>query len=339
MTDSEIDTAVAALRELILAGERYRLVVAHHLGVTVSESQALSYLLARGPMGQTDLGNALHFTTGSTTSLVDRLERRGFVERVSDPQDRRRNTVQAIRARPQGHRRGKQLDVPRLQRHRPRTSAQPGRVSPHAGRRSTSASPEDADPHGSTHQTAPNTLRPSDRRQPGEGHRPVGGELSWQVPFATEAEIRPPNRRGQRSTPLSSVAVPPASIERQGRPGSSRAEPDLVGPARVNNSQSGALCEEPGSDACGSVGAMGERRRRTITAPRRREHEGAPIDGGQPVRPYFVGHRQRELDVHDEGCHRANRRGPAAKTPGWITAPTAVYVVGVQVRVDSFTVA
>ena len=93
MTESELDAAVAALRELILAGERYRLAVAHHLGVTVSESQALSYLLARGPMGQTDLGNALHFTTGSTTSLVDRLERRGFVERVSDPQDRRRNTV------------------------------------------------------------------------------------------------------------------------------------------------------------------------------------------------------------------------------------------------------
>jgi|SRR6478735_2315791 DNA-binding MarR family transcriptional regulator len=100
MTDSEIDTAVAALRELILAGERYRLVVAHHLGVTVSESQALSYLLARGPMGQTDLGNALHFTTGSTTSLVDRLERRRFVERVPDPQDRRRNTVQLSE---QGH--------------------------------------------------------------------------------------------------------------------------------------------------------------------------------------------------------------------------------------------
>ncbi len=71
----------------------------------------------------------------------------------------------------------------------------------------------------------------------------------------------------------------------------------------MNNSQSGALCEEPGSDTCGSVGAMGERRRRTIAPPRRREHEGAPIDGGQPVRPYFVGHLQR-LDVYDEDWHR-----------------------------------
>ena len=91
--DSETGAAVAALREVILAGERYRLAVAQHLGVTVSESQALSYLLARGPLGPTDLAEALDFTTGSTTSLIDRLERRGLVERFRDPQDRRRVTV------------------------------------------------------------------------------------------------------------------------------------------------------------------------------------------------------------------------------------------------------
>lgn len=92
--DRPVDRAGAGLRELILAGEQYRHVVARYLGLTVSESQAVSYLLARGPMGQKELGDALGFNTSSTTALVDRLERNNIAERVADPTDRRRSTVQ-----------------------------------------------------------------------------------------------------------------------------------------------------------------------------------------------------------------------------------------------------
>ena len=88
------EAAVAALRELILAGEQYRLAAAHHLGLTVSESQAISYLMARGPMGQTELGEALGFNTSSTTALVDRLVRNAVAVRVAHPTDRRRSNVQ-----------------------------------------------------------------------------------------------------------------------------------------------------------------------------------------------------------------------------------------------------
>ena len=88
------EEAVAALREPILAGERYRLAAAQHLGLTVSESQAISYLMARGPMGQTELGQALGFNTSSTTALVDRLVRNAVAERVAHPTDRRRSIVQ-----------------------------------------------------------------------------------------------------------------------------------------------------------------------------------------------------------------------------------------------------
>ncbi|KRF40296.1 hypothetical protein ASG96_05205 [Terrabacter sp. Soil810] len=88
------DDATIALRELILAGERYRIAVAAHLDLTVNESRAISYLLARGPMGQTDLATELGLTTSSTTTLVDRLERREMVRRVPDPSDRRRSTVE-----------------------------------------------------------------------------------------------------------------------------------------------------------------------------------------------------------------------------------------------------
>ena len=80
------DAATAALRELILAGERYRIAVASHLDLTVNESRAISHLLARGPMGQTDLATALGLTTSSTTTLVDRLVGREMVVRVPHPE-------------------------------------------------------------------------------------------------------------------------------------------------------------------------------------------------------------------------------------------------------------
>ncbi len=88
------DDATIALRELILVGERYRIAVAAHLDLTVNESRAISYLLARGPMGQTDLSAALGLTTSSTTTLLDRLEQRQMAVRVPDPKDRRRSTVE-----------------------------------------------------------------------------------------------------------------------------------------------------------------------------------------------------------------------------------------------------
>ncbi|GAA4397854.1 hypothetical protein GCM10023168_03260 [Fodinibacter luteus] len=87
-----------ALRELILAGERYRAVVSRRLNLTVTESQAVSYLLARGPMGQTDLARALGLTTSSTTALVDRLERRGLANRRPHRTDRRRTVVSLTEA-------------------------------------------------------------------------------------------------------------------------------------------------------------------------------------------------------------------------------------------------
>ncbi len=88
-----LDGAVVAMRELILSGEHYRVAVAVHLRLTVNESQAVSYLFARGPIGQGELAAAMSFTTSSTTALVDRLEQRGIAERRNDPNDRRRSII------------------------------------------------------------------------------------------------------------------------------------------------------------------------------------------------------------------------------------------------------
>ena len=91
--DPDLGRAVSAMRELILAGERYRLAVATYLGLSGTESQAVSYLLVRGALGQSELGHALGFNSSSVTALVDRLEKNGMVYRRADPRDRRRSSV------------------------------------------------------------------------------------------------------------------------------------------------------------------------------------------------------------------------------------------------------
>lgn len=88
------DKAIAALRDLILASEAYRQAVAHHLGLGVTETQAMSNLIASSAMGQTELADALGITTSSVTSLIDRMEAAGLVKRQPHPRDRRRTVVQ-----------------------------------------------------------------------------------------------------------------------------------------------------------------------------------------------------------------------------------------------------
>ncbi|GGM02509.1 MarR family winged helix-turn-helix transcriptional regulator [Nakamurella endophytica] len=92
--DATVTAAAAALRELILAGEKYRQVASAHLGLDVGAAQAVSYLYSRGAMGQRDLGVLLGFNTSSITALVDRLERDRIARRLPHPTDRRRTVLQ-----------------------------------------------------------------------------------------------------------------------------------------------------------------------------------------------------------------------------------------------------
>ena len=44
-------------------------------------------------MAAGEIGAAMHITTGTMTSVLDTLERKGYVQRVRDPEDRRRVLV------------------------------------------------------------------------------------------------------------------------------------------------------------------------------------------------------------------------------------------------------
>lgn len=70
--------------------------IAQHVGLSATEFECCSLIQDYGPFTAGELARRCHITTGGMTGMIDRLERRGFVQRESDPNDRRRVLVRAI---------------------------------------------------------------------------------------------------------------------------------------------------------------------------------------------------------------------------------------------------
>jgi len=68
------------------------------LGLDVKEFGALSVLVDEGALSQQRLGERLRIDRTTMVAIVDQLERKGFVERRRDPQDRRAYALQATAA-------------------------------------------------------------------------------------------------------------------------------------------------------------------------------------------------------------------------------------------------
>ena len=64
-------------------------------GLSRTAMRALERLHRRGTHTAGELADALHLTTGATTSVIDSLVQTGHAERLSDPGDRRRTVVRA----------------------------------------------------------------------------------------------------------------------------------------------------------------------------------------------------------------------------------------------------
>jgi DNA-binding MarR family transcriptional regulator len=77
------------VRELIVAGDRYRQAVAAALGVGIPEAVTLSHLYHAGQLTPTGIAERLGMTTASVTGLLDRLSASGYLTRSPNPRDRR----------------------------------------------------------------------------------------------------------------------------------------------------------------------------------------------------------------------------------------------------------
>ncbi len=66
-------------------------------GLTISQFGVLEALYHLGPLCQRDIGRKILKTSGNMTTVIDNLERRKFVLREKDPDDRRFFTVTLTR--------------------------------------------------------------------------------------------------------------------------------------------------------------------------------------------------------------------------------------------------
>lgn len=67
----------------------FRNAVGRKLGLNITDSQCLSLLGIKGISTPTELARYTGLTSGSTTAMLDRLEKAGFIRRKHNPSDRR----------------------------------------------------------------------------------------------------------------------------------------------------------------------------------------------------------------------------------------------------------
>jgi DNA-binding MarR family transcriptional regulator len=99
MTDlNGAERLMSALRQVSTAEQRHAKAISRRLSMNASDLNALSFVVDKGSPTTGDVGRQLDLSSGAVTGVIDRLMKRGFVERVSDPRDRRKVAVRAVAA-------------------------------------------------------------------------------------------------------------------------------------------------------------------------------------------------------------------------------------------------
>lgn len=87
---ADVEAVMAELRSLAAEIDRLDQTAADLYGLNRTDQRALDIVARQGGMTPTELADALRMTTGGITTVVDRLERAGYVRRRADAADRRR---------------------------------------------------------------------------------------------------------------------------------------------------------------------------------------------------------------------------------------------------------
>lgn len=78
-----------AARDQGVASVLFRNAMGRKMGLSVTDSECLSFLSMKGVATPTELARYTGLTTGSTTAMLDRLEKAKFIRRRPNPEDRR----------------------------------------------------------------------------------------------------------------------------------------------------------------------------------------------------------------------------------------------------------
>ena len=86
--ESEKEVVIAA-RDYGISSVLFRNAIGRKLGLNIADMECLSLLLIKGTSTPTELACYTGLTTGSTTAMLDRLEKAKFIRRQPNPKDRR----------------------------------------------------------------------------------------------------------------------------------------------------------------------------------------------------------------------------------------------------------
>src|SRR5262245_10375454 len=84
---------MVAMRRSSAAGVLHGQAIAKRGGVNSSDRERLDLLILNRPSPAGEIARRTGLTSGAVTGLIDRLERLGLVERIDDPNDRRKVLV------------------------------------------------------------------------------------------------------------------------------------------------------------------------------------------------------------------------------------------------------
>jgi len=92
--DERLSVAIRrVIADAVLTNER----IARGVGLNVVDLQTFGILLDTGrPLTAGEISARTELPTSTTTRVIDRLEKGGFVRRTSDPSDRRKVVVEAL---------------------------------------------------------------------------------------------------------------------------------------------------------------------------------------------------------------------------------------------------
>ena len=93
-----IKEIVGAIRRLVKAVYMDTSRMSRQYGLTGSQSGVLRSLIQDGPQSSADLSRQLHVTPSNITGIIDRLEKKGLVERIRKEGDRRVAIIQLTEA-------------------------------------------------------------------------------------------------------------------------------------------------------------------------------------------------------------------------------------------------
>jgi DNA-binding MarR family transcriptional regulator len=88
MNEMETKTLIAA-RDVGISSIIFRNFLAKHLKLGLSESLCLTLLSINNKLSPSKLSKIIGISTGSTTTMIDRLERKNMIKRKNNDKDRR----------------------------------------------------------------------------------------------------------------------------------------------------------------------------------------------------------------------------------------------------------